>query len=295
MTPPADIEDRLKAALRAQAAGVAPDPGSLPAIRARGRAVRRRRRVAMAGTGVVALAAVALGVPALDGPDRHDGVTTMTSPSTTTPTTAGPDVLAGDVPASDAETALWPDPAGELYTEPVEAARSFVEAILDVEDPPLSRFRPEAGDPLAGEIDVERWSEDASGVSRIGSTLQLRRLDGEHWFVIAATSDDVRIDAPRPLAEVPPSFDVSGVGRGWERAITVELLTRSGTAERLDSAGATGGEFDAALEPFDASLAGEVPHPTVAIVMARDEPAEGMAIPSFAAVPVRLGAAAGEP
>lgn len=295
MTHPPDIEARVRDALRAEAAGVALDPGSLSSIRARGRAARRRRRAAVAGTGVVALVAVALAVPALDRPERHDDVTTMTSPSSTdaAPTTEGLDTLTDDDPAPAADTALWPDPAGELYTDPVEAASAFVEALLDIEDPPLSEFRRGGAD--SGEIDVERWSEDGGAVSRIGSTLQLRRLDGEHWFVTAATSDDVQIETPPPQDEVSTPVAVTGQGRGWERAITVELLTRSGTAERLRSVGTTAGEFDAALEPFEASLEIDVPAPTVAIVMARDDPAEGMAIPSFAAVPVRIGAAGGGP
>jgi hypothetical protein len=45
---------------------------------------------------------------------------------------------------------------------------------------------------------------------------RVRQLDGEHWFVTAAGSDDVQIDVPEPLAEVSSPVHVEGRGRGFE-------------------------------------------------------------------------------
>ncbi len=87
MTHPADdIEDRLTTALHAEADGVRPEPGSLEAIRTRGRAARRRRRAVLTGAGVAALVAVAVAVPAIDRANQQ--VTTGSDRASTTTTEA---------------------------------------------------------------------------------------------------------------------------------------------------------------------------------------------------------------
>jgi hypothetical protein len=120
-------------------------------------------------------------------------------------------------------------------------------------------------------------------------TLALRRLDGEHWFVTAAGSDDVRIDEPEPLAAIsPPTFAASGEGRGHEGTVVVELRPRSAPGALLAQHPVTAGG-DGTLAPF----AADVPFvttaaPDVGVLIARTDVGADSGIPSFAAVAVRL-------
>lgn len=283
--PTGSVEDRLAAALRDEAAGVEPGGGSLEAIRHRARAARRRRRVAVSGAAAAVLAAVAVAVPTLDRSDddlRTGSGEPSTTAATEAPTTSVPDTLAAGL-----DQALWPDPAGELTTDPVAAARSFVETFLKVGDPPLSAFRP--GEPGAGEIDVFARADGAT-FDRVAATIALRQLDGEHWFVTAAGSEDVQIDLPEPLDPVSSRVAVRGRGRADDGTIVVDLRPRSAAAALLGQERALGGAAGTA-EPFALDMEFEpMAAPDVGVLVARTTDA-GM--PSFAAVPVRLAGAAG--
>ncbi|MGH9185836.1 MAG: hypothetical protein ACRD0U_08505, partial [Acidimicrobiales bacterium] len=78
-----NMEDRLRAAMRAEANGVDPDePGSLDTIRSRGRAARNRRRAVLGGTfALVMLAAAAAVVPRLG--DGGEDIDVADDPTTT--------------------------------------------------------------------------------------------------------------------------------------------------------------------------------------------------------------------
>ena len=163
--------------------------------------------------------AVALSVPAL----RDDGTDVSTRPdpapsTTTAPSTTAPPPTAV---APDLDAAVWPDPAGELFDDPVEATRSFVEAVVGVSDPRLSEFAPQGPD--AGEVTVARRGEDGQATG-IASTVSLRRLDGEHWFVTGAVQPFyMQIDSPLPVADVASPLTVTGTGSGYEGTVVVEL------------------------------------------------------------------------
>lgn len=284
--PTGPVEDRLAAALRTEAASVEPAPGSLEAIRRRAHAARRRRRAVATGAAAAVLAAVAVSVPALDR--SGDGVRTGSGvPSTTAATdapTSVPETLTADL-----DQALWPDPAGELTTDPVAAARSFVETFLGVSEPPLSDFLP--GEPGAGEVEVHARGEDGRALDRVAATIALRQLDGEHWFVTSAGSDDVRIDEPEPLTAVaPPTVAVSGAGRGYEGTVVVALRPRSAPGALLAEHPFTAGG-EAVLAPFAGDVWFETTAvPDVGVLVARTDVGAESEIPGFAAVAVRLPA-----
>ena len=284
MSHPTDgLEDRLAAALREQADGVQPQSGSLDAIRSRARVARTRRRAVVVGTGLVAVAALAVAVPTFD--HRDEKVTTVTRPAPTT--TEAPDVMVEPAPpADDADQALWPDPAGELFTDPVEVTRSFVEVVIGVDDPPLSDLL--AGEPGAGEVEVYARGEDGQPLERVAATVVVRQLDGEHWFVTAAGSDDVRIDEPEPLAEVASSIAVAGEGRGYEGTIAVEVRAPTPTAGITGEAAAIAGAGEA-MAPFSTEVAVDRSPTPVAVLVARTDPGAEASVPSFAAQLVRLG------
>jgi hypothetical protein len=293
----AELETRVAAALRAEADGVLPEDGSLDIIRRRGRAARQRRRVAAAGVSAVAVLAVAVAVPLLRD-DDGDRVSTEGGTSTTT-STAPPDTTAPSVvdtpddvaTPSELDQALWPDPAGgELFTDPVEAARSFVTAVTGAPDPPMGEFA--AAPPDGGVVALYRVAEDGSPMDRVAADISLRRLDGEHWFVTMATSLDVRLGSPAAGEQVSSPLAVTGEGHGFEGTIVVQLRERSPAATLLgdDIAIAGAGE---ALEPFTISLPFEGATARIGILIASDTSGADVSVPAFAAVPVRLAGASG--
>lgn len=293
-TPTDELERRVATALRAEVDHVSPSDGSLGTIRGRVRAARQRRRLVAAGVGTAAVLVAAVAVPLLRGDDR-DRVSTGndTAPTTTAPdtTTTVPDTTATTAapapPSVDYSQAVWPDPAGQLFTDPVAAARSFVTEVVGIDDPPLSDFV-EGPQPGGGTVAVYRVTEDGTPTDRVASDISLRQLDGEHWFVTLATSVDVRIESPVPGDAVPSPFAVTGQGHGYEGTILVQLHDRGNTDISLvDSFVTTAGSGEA-LEPFTAELGyDDVPSPA-GIVLAMDTSGADVAVPAFSAIPVRL-------
>jgi hypothetical protein len=226
------------------------------------------------------------------GDDRSDlttrsgDPTTSEAPDPTTSTTASPDVRAGSLDA-----ALWPDPAGDLFDDPVDAVRSFVTELIGIDDTLLSEFR--EGEPGAGEIDVLQRREDGTVLDRAASTVVVRQLDGEHWFVTAASSEDVQIDSPEPGTAVPSPVTVTGRGRGFEGNILVDLRARAAGGGVIGSAPPTIAGAGEELLPFSVEVPFDVSPTPVAIVVAQSSSGADRAVPSFSAVGVRLGASTG--
>ena len=277
------LEQRVGDALHAEVDGVTPGADSLGPIRGRARAARRRRRVLAGAGAAVVVGAVALSVPALRD-DRTDVSTRPDPAPTTTPapsTTAPPPTAV----APDLDAAVWPDPAGELFDDPVEATRSFVEAVVGVSDPRLSEFAPQGPD--AGEVTVARRGEDGQATG-IASTVSLRRLDGEHWFVTGAVQPFyMQIDSPLPVADVASPLTVTGTGSGYEGTVVVELRSRSASADVLAEEVTIAGAAEPQAFSVDLTFAAA---PQVAVLVAHDDPGIENGVPSFAALPVRLGA-----
>jgi Immunoglobulin-like domain of bacterial spore germination len=288
-----ELEDRLRTAVHAHAAGVEADDRSLDAIRTRVRAAKHRRRAIVAGAGIAAAVAVAVAVPRLGDESRirtvDDPTTTITPPpSTTTPGPSTPgqsSTTLAPAPEVDPDQVLWPDPAGELTTDPLDAVRGFLGQQLDLADPSLSQFR--ETEPGVGEVDVHARGEEGQTLDRIASTVTLRRLDGVHWFVTAAASGDLEIDTPEPLATVSSPVTVSGRARGFEGTVNARVLDRfDGGGVESDSAVGTGGS--GSLEPFSAEVSFVASGTQRGVLYAQTDSGVSNGIPSFTAFPVRL-------
>jgi hypothetical protein len=285
-----ELEDRLRTAVHAHAAGVEADDRSLDAIRTRVRTAKHRRRAIVAGAGIAAAVAVAVAVPRLGDESRIrtiDRPTTTVEPPTTTAPPPGTASTTVPPPSSsvDADQVLWPDPAGELTADPLDAVRGFLGEQLDIADPPLSQFREtETG---VGEVDVHARGEAGQTLDRIASTVTLRRLDGVHWFVTAAASGDLEIDTPEPLATVSSPVAVSGRARGFEGTVNARVLDRfDGGGIESDSAVGTGGS--GSLEPFSAEVSFVASGTERGVLYAQTDSGVSNGIASFTAFPVRL-------
>jgi Immunoglobulin-like domain of bacterial spore germination len=283
--PTRTLERRLSAALHAEVDDITPGSDSLGPIRGRARAVRRRRRVVAGVTAAVAVAALVVSVPAFRDDDGSN-VSTQRDPSPTTAPTPPPTTAAADLDA-----AVWPDPEGELFDDPVDATRSFVQAIFGIADPSLSEFAPQGPD--AGEVSVARLGEGGQPVERSGiaSTVTLRRLDGVHWFVTGAAQPSyMRIDSPRPVDDVASPLTVTGEASGYEGTVVVQLRSRSASADVLGEEVTIAGTSEPAAFSVDVTFAAAS---QVAVLVARDDPGVDQGVPSFAALPVRLATPSG--
>ncbi|HET6753374.1 MAG TPA: Gmad2 immunoglobulin-like domain-containing protein [Jiangellaceae bacterium] len=253
--------------------------------------------VALASAGVV------VGLILLWPDARPDSVRTGPQPADQTSLTS-PSPSASDrdteTPAPDdlLDLALWPDPDVQRFTDPSEAARSFVEEVMGIPDPPLSEFRELfAG---GGEVDVFGREEARQTHDRAVSTIALGstggrwvggRLEGAHWFVVAAISKDVRIDSPRQEGTVSSPVTVTGRGRGHEGTVIV-LLRQRFASDTLSEQPAIAGSGET-LEPFTVNLAFEPPGTSAGVIVARTDAGAEEGIPSFTALGVRFGDSAG--
>jgi hypothetical protein len=250
----------------------------------------RWRIIAAAAAAVVLIAGAAVVLTARSSPtDETSRTSDETSPTSdeTSPTTA---------PATSLDRVAWPDPnGGELFTDPVEAARSFVTLITGVADPPLSEVQPGSPSGLDA-VDVFDRSEQlpggpnsaerSAGAPRVASTVLLRQV-GEHWFVTGARSRDVEITAPTAAQEVTSPVAIAGSGY-FEGNVVVQLRARTAGAEVLAEDVAPGGS-PLSLEPFTAELSFDATPTRVGFVVAVDEPTSSGAVPAFAASVVVLG------
>jgi Immunoglobulin-like domain of bacterial spore germination len=236
----------------------------------------RWRIIAAAAAAVVLIAGAAVVLTARSSPTDE-----------TSPTTA---------PATSLDRVAWPDPnGGELFTDPVEAARSFVTLITGVADPPLSEVQPGSPSGLDA-VDVFDRSEQlpggpnsaerSAGAPRVASTVLLRQV-GEHWFVTGARSRDVEITAPTAAQEVTSPVAIAGSGY-FEGNVVVQLRARTAGAEVLAEDVAPGGS-PLSVEPFTAELSFDATPTRVGFVVAVDEPTSSGAVPVFAASVVVLG------
>jgi Immunoglobulin-like domain of bacterial spore germination len=298
------LEDRLRTAVHAHAAGVQADDRSLDTIRTRVRAAKRRRRAVLAGAGIAAAVAVAVAVPRL-GDEGRTNISNEPGPTITVeppPTTNAPDQSAPGQssttdapppPAAALDQAMWPDPAGsDRYADPVDAARSFVEGFLGVAAPPLSEFR--AGEPGAGEIDVFARNENGQASERVATTLSLRQLDGDSWWVTAATSSNVEIESPEPLADVSSPLRVGGRASGFEGTVVVQVRDRSGSYGELGGGNDIAGSTEA-LEPFSVDVAFDRPTGSHVILVASTDSGVAGGLSDTTAFPVRFSADSSDP
>lgn len=198
------------------------------------------------------------------------------------------------VPAQQAldQPAIWPA-ADVVFATPEEAAADFVAAVLISEgDPVLGEFQ--AGDARSGEIAVLFAGESGDLDPPLESGILLLRQIGptDGWYVIAATSDGVVIDAPSAGSEVAAGpVTVSGQGRGFEGTLVVSAFPPGSDADPLDLQIGAGGALGD-LEPYsvDLDLSGAAPGDVV-VILVRGDTGLGSDPSTFAAIPIVIASA----
>jgi hypothetical protein len=285
MSPDLLPEDRLREALRTEAAAIEPaDDTSLDTIRRRGRAAIARRRAVVGGLSAIVLAGgTFLAVSLLGGDDQTvvvdpgpDESTTTARPTTTLEPTTTPTAPTTTTPAPPVteQPYLWPPTDHAQYADPVEAARSFVVEYVGFPDPQFGEVR--EAEPRLVEIDVLAVGEDGQPFGRVWSTLQLRQVEGDVWQVALATSTQVVIEG---VESTDSAVTVRGIGNGFEGTLNAHALDAEGA--RLGDPVIITVNCCEALEPFDATIA--VPRRPASVLVISSTGLEGGS--DFAATP----------
>jgi hypothetical protein len=148
---------------------------------------------------------------------------TTVAPTTVAPTTVAPTTVAPTtVPVGLEQPAIWPA-ADVVFTTPQDAAADFVAAAMGT-GPVLGEFM--SGDARSGEIEVFAADESGQPLSNPRSVLLLRQLGPDSgWFVTAAISASVSIDAPEARSTVPVGIvTVAGLGTGFEANLGIRAF-----------------------------------------------------------------------
>lgn len=159
----------------------------------------------------------------------------------------------GTLPAAEAKHVVWPDPKGtQRFTSPDSATQSFAEDLVGFEDPILSEFQ--QGDSRSGEIVVTK----EEGMTAT-STVMVRQMSDNKWYVIGAASSEINVTAPDAGATVTTPVHVAGTSRAFEAVVVVKVMgfTQSGDVSTVTEFGSDNvmGSSGPDLGPFSGDIA----------------------------------------
>jgi hypothetical protein len=249
-------EDRLRAAITARTTSIEPSPDALHRIEEKlmdaERATNRNRWLIGIGS-VAAVAAVIVGVLALTDDDdpEVDTVGTTTTSSTESTTTSEVTTTTVTVPAQvDPAVPVFPDAtAGRRFDDPVVVASTFATEVLGFRDPVVGDYA--AGDSRSGEVEVRSFAQGRPTV------IIVRQLEDDHWYVLAAVAENIRLDVPAAGATLSSPQPLEGAASAFEGTVNV-LLYADGEADPVGETFVTG-SGDAALGDFSGELEFSVP------------------------------------
>lgn len=190
--------------------------------------------------------------------DKVSDTTGITTTSTkATATTVGTTIADATVTTTSAgeqsDSAVWPSVGSSTrYTDPVDAAKGFATEFLGFVDPIVGDFQ--QGDTRSGEVAVK--SSDTGPTT----TVMVRQLGADNsWWVLGASTPNLRIAVPESLTTVTSPLQVSGQSTAFEGTINVEI--RADDQSKPLVAGTTMGGSMGEMKPF--SIGMTFPAPTV--------------------------------
>ncbi len=249
MTTP---EDRLRRAIATRTNAVEPSPDSLDQIQEKlmdaQQTDRNRSRVLIglgAAAAVVAIVLAAVLVTQDDNDSTVDvadqtSTSADSSTSSTSATTATAETPTGGV---DPSQTVYPT-SGIRYDDPNQAASDFVVDIIGMENPVMSDF--EAGDSRSGEITVQRRPGQAK------TTLFLRQLEDDNWYVIGAVTENITLTSPENRATVTSPIRLQGESIAFEAQVNVLVFADAEERTVVGEGFVMGGGSEVA--PFDGEV-----------------------------------------
>lgn len=208
-------EHRLRDAILARTSAVNPSPQGLDQIQEKLVNAQRRttRNRALGVAAAAAVVAVVVGIALSDDDSTQiaaGGGTSTTEPAPATSTTV-------PVPtAVDPSVPVFPDPAsGRRFLDPQEVATAFATDVLGYTTLVVSDFMP--GDSRSGEVELRGF------VGGRPTTVAVRRLEDDTWYVLGTHVESIRLDSPSAGAAVSSPLSLTGAAWAFEGHVAVRL------------------------------------------------------------------------
>lgn len=235
-------EDRLRRAITERTDQVEPAADGLANIEEtlmQPTPTSSRNKLLMGGAAAALVAVVAVAAVALSGDDDSpQGVatdpavtttvdaqtsTSLPATATTVPPTSEPTSTTVSLPpAVPAGSVVWPRPGGrDTFDDPVAAASGFAVDYAGFDDPTIGAFA--QGDTRSGEVEVRPDTGPSSAVT----TVLVRQMEDDNWYVIAATTQDIQMDALGPAGDgviaCPGTVRVTGTALAFEGTVEIRI------------------------------------------------------------------------
>ncbi len=208
----------------------------------------RKRWLIGLGAAVVAAAAV-VAVLALTGDDDEPvatDATTTTTEATTTTTTEDTTTTTAAFETVDPDVPVYPDPTtSQRFDDPIALVTAFARDFVGFSDPVVGDYA--AGDNRSGEVEVRGFAAGAP------TTVLVRQLEDDTWFVIGAVTDSIQLATPESGATISSPQPLAGMAYAFEGTVVVQLYV-DGTQEPIADTFVTGrgdgvlGDFTGELE-----------------------------------------------
>lgn len=128
----------------------------------------------------------------------------------------------------DQQAAVWPRPSSKVrFDDPVKAATSFARDYAQFDDPVIGEFR--QGDSRSGEVPVQAFADGPE------TTVLVRQLEGDHWFVLGSVTEDITVDQPGVGDELSCPMVTSGTAVAFEGTVQVRIDAYDPTGERIEA------------------------------------------------------------
>lgn len=238
-----------------------------------------RKRMLVGLGSAAAIAAVVLAAVVLSGDDGEQeldvaGTTTTVEETTTTveePTTSteATTTTTAFTPTVDPAAAIWPRVhTSQRFDSPEAAAQSFAVELLHFVEPVMGAFQ--QGDNRSGEVEVR---PTASGPV---TTVLLRQLEDDTWFVIAADTADITLDQPQAGTDIDCPVHLAGTALAFEGHVDVAVYADFvegpiGTGFVTGSGSPPAGPFEGDIECDVAQLDDGIHYGTIVLSTASGE------------------------
>lgn len=207
----------------------------------------------------VAVVAVVLGVVALTGDDDpEDEPTDQSSSTSSTTSTTAEETTTSTTEAFPPEVGravpVFPDPTtARRFESPVALVDSFARDFVGMTTPIVGELAP--GDSRSGEVEVRAFAEGEP------TTVLVRQLEDDTWFVIGATAASIQPATPTGGASVRSPLELTGSAYAFEGTVGVTLHA-DGITEPI-AEGFVTGRGDGVLGDYRGSLPFDDPGPEV--------------------------------
>jgi hypothetical protein len=221
----------------------------------------------------------------------HNAKTASTTTATTAATqttgstvTTGPTGTSGPTTTTtgpiDHSAAVWPFAASAIrYSDPLAAARGFASDFVGFQAPLVGAFQ--RGAPLSGEVAVR--PRTGGPVTQVA----VRQFaPGDSWWVVGATTADIRLSDPAPLTTIASPVRLRGSSTAFEGTVQTDVR-QDGAVTPLGSGFVMGGS-SGVLAPFDGTLTFIRPSEAAGAIVLHTVSAENGAVMQATVVRVRF-------